>query len=267
MRGLLRSAAFEALAATAAFPTTRTRPEAVRGLLAALRPVHAGIPLLRLGPDGDGGYLVPDDLEGIGACFSPGVDRESGFELACARRGMEVFMADASVDGPAAEHPGFHFTKTWLGAVSEPGSITLEDWVAHSGTAAETDLLLQIDIEGAEYETLLAAPEPLLRRFRVIVGEFHHLNQLWNAPYFGIVSRVFAKLLRTHRVVHLHPNNRFPPFEHGGLEIPPLLEFTFLRRDRGDAPVPVTAFPHPLDRDNTSRPPYALPACWYRDEL
>lgn len=36
--------------------------------------------LIRLGPNGDGGYLVPDDLTGIEACFSPGVCATSEFE-------------------------------------------------------------------------------------------------------------------------------------------------------------------------------------------
>jgi hypothetical protein len=40
------------------------------------------VPLIRLGADGDGGYLVPDDLEDVAACFSPGVDDRASFESA-----------------------------------------------------------------------------------------------------------------------------------------------------------------------------------------
>ena len=32
--------------------------------------------LVRLGGNNDGGYLLPNDLEGITACFSPGVDNK-----------------------------------------------------------------------------------------------------------------------------------------------------------------------------------------------
>lgn len=262
---LVRSLTFKALASVAAFPTTQTSVDEVRALLHSLRPRSVGIPLIRLGPDGDGGYLVPDDLKGIQACFSPGVDRESGFELACAERGMRVFMADRSVDGPAASHPNFHFTRAFIGAIPSEGFITLEQWVREAGIEADGDLLLQIDIEGFEYESLLATPIEVLKRFRVIVGEFHHLNQLWNAPYFSIVSRVFEKLLQTHQCVHLHPNNHFPPFEHAGLSIPPLMEVTFLRRDRGTPGPGVKSFPHPLDRDNTTKAHFGLPACWFDD--
>ena len=40
-----------------------------------LKPKASKTPLIRIGGDGDGSYLVPDDLEGITACFSPGVNR------------------------------------------------------------------------------------------------------------------------------------------------------------------------------------------------
>ena len=66
----------------------------------------------RLGPDGDGGYLVPDDLAGIEYTFSPGVSTESGFEAALAARGQRVFLADYSVDGPAEANANFAFEKS-----------------------------------------------------------------------------------------------------------------------------------------------------------
>ncbi len=40
-----------------------------------------------MGGENDGGYLVPDDLEGIEYCFSPGVSNIATFELDCLNRG------------------------------------------------------------------------------------------------------------------------------------------------------------------------------------
>ena len=74
----------------------------LRALIEKLSPVTCGKELIRLGDDGDGGYLLPDDLGGIAACFSPGVGYSSKFEIDVAARGIRVHMADASVDGPAA---------------------------------------------------------------------------------------------------------------------------------------------------------------------
>lgn len=239
----------------------RTKPPDVAALVASLRPESSGRPLVRLGPAGDGGYLVPDDLEGIVACFSPGVDRECRFEVDCAERGMRVFMADRSVEGPPIAHPSFTFLRRHLGAVSDADHVTLDDWVAGSG-APPGDLLLQMDIESHEYATLLAASPDLLRRFRVLVVEFHWLDQLWNRPWFALVSQVFAKLLATHACVHLHPNNCCGVETTAGIAVPRLMEFTFLRRDRILPGGPAPTIPHPLDRDNTDDPPLPLPAIW-----
>jgi hypothetical protein len=48
-----------------------------------------------------------------------------------------------------------------------------------------------------------------------------------------------------------------------GLEIPPTMEFTFLRRDRCLRTTPRSDFPHALDADNTGRRHMVLPACWH----
>ena len=53
----------------------------VRALLHAMRPVATDRQLIRIGSPADGGYLIPDDLEGIRFCFSPGVAHSSAFEL------------------------------------------------------------------------------------------------------------------------------------------------------------------------------------------
>jgi len=133
------------------FPTRMTDPEKVKSLIARLHPVTSAKALIRLGPNGDGGYLIPDDLEGIEACFSPGVCNVAGFELDCAKMGMDVFMADASVDKPPIDHAQFKFQKKFIGSSTQGNFISLEDWVI-SSSSKTADLLLQMDIEGYEYE-------------------------------------------------------------------------------------------------------------------
>ena len=260
----LKSAVIDLLGVWGVFPTDATGKHRIVELLAKLHPLATAAPLVRLGPRGDGGYLVPDDLGGIEACFSPGVGLISGFEKDCADRGLDVYLADASVEHPGALHERFHFVRKFLGATSGEQFMTLDDWVAGSGVRADSDLMLQIDIEGFEYEVLLAASDPLMRRFRVIVAEFHWLDQFWNEPFFGLAARVFEKILQTHACVHIHPNNSSRLMRKRGLAIPPLAEFTFLRRDRLRGPLRhATQFPHPLDADNTDRPHFALPPCWW----
>jgi hypothetical protein len=241
----------------------RTAPAKLRALLESLWPLDSGIELVRLGPDGDGGYLVPNDLEGIRYAFSPGVSTESGFEAALAERGLTVFLADYSVDGPATAHSRFVFDKRFVGCLTDDRFITLDDWHAEKLGADASDLLLQMDIEGAEYETLLAASPRLLARFRIMVIEFHWLPQLWNEPFFAVASRAFAKLLTTHAVVHIHPNNCCGSVTSAGVEIPRIAELTLLRRDRLRSTRFRTDFPHALDRPNVAKAPLPLSRDWH----
>src|SRR5580692_6161639 len=72
----------------------------VRRLIGRLRPVLTDKKLIRVGGDEDGGYLVPDDIDGIVACFSPGVGPVAAFEGALASRGINCYLADGSVAAP-----------------------------------------------------------------------------------------------------------------------------------------------------------------------
>lgn len=266
MKRILKFFLTKALAVANVFPTKMTDRNELQSLLQKLYPVSCNKELIRLGPKGDGGYLVPYDLADIEACFSPGVDLVSGFEKDCVDLGMKAFFADKSVDQPAQAHPMFFFTKKFIGATKNDDFMTIDDWVASSLPQSQSDLLLQIDIEGYEYEVFLSISDILMRRFRIIVAEFHHLDQLWSKPFFNLSARAFEKILQTHTCVHIHPNNCCRPLQKGGLTIPPVSEFTFLRNDRIVNPSYLNVFPNSLDYDNTDNPPITLPKCWYSGE-
>lgn len=263
MKSLLKRATVATLAAVNAYPSRMTASVELKRLISSLRPITTATPLIRLGPNGDGGYLIPDDLDRIAAVFSPGVDRISGFELDCAVRGIPIFLADRSIDALPVNHERFTFTKKFIGATDTEVFMTMDTWVRDSIANDTDDLLLQIDIEGYEYETFFSMTDALLSRFRIIVVEFHDLNMLFSEPYFRIASRVFEKLLVSHYCVHIHPNNVGGSVVIDSIEIPVLAEFTFLRKDRGRTTGFATTFPHPLDSDNTPLPTLTLPACWH----
>lgn len=266
MKDLIKGIAIKFLGLGNAHPTGETDKLNVLSLIRSLHPQHAGIDLIRLGPSGDGGYLIPDDLDGIEACFSPGVSDISGFEDECAKAGMRVFLADRSVDGPAVANERFCFTKKFIGALTSDEFTTIDDWVCSSLPGRTSDLLLQIDIEGCEYETFLSASPALMKRFRIIVCELHWLDHLWSKPFYRVAEPAIAKVLQTHSCVHVHPNNRCGLVRKKGIDIPRVMEFTFLRTDRCRGNSYVREFPHSLDVDNvSSKPPIVLPREWTRE--
>lgn len=235
----------------------------LQDLLDSLRPVKTDHSLIRVGGDGDGGYLVPDDLEGVAGCFSPGVSTVADFEFDLAERGIPCFMVDYSVDGPPLPHSLFDFEKKFLGSVDDPVFTTLESWLERKCNSTN-DLILQMDIEGAEYEVLLGANSDLLRKFRILVIEFHRLDALFDPAGFESIRSTFARILREFEVVHIHPNNCSPVAICDGFEVPPVMEFTFLRKDRIGQRSAATRFPHELDRKCVRNlPDIPLPRGWY----
>ncbi|WP_273445537.1 FkbM family methyltransferase [Neolewinella agarilytica] len=244
----------------------------VVALIQKLHPQRTQFQLTRLGAKGDGGYLVPDCLEDITACFSPGVARVSLFEFDCLERGMKIFMADKSVDEPnwKVDKNRYSFEKKYIGCTNNETFMTLDNWFESSDLSNDTELLLQMDIEGGEYPALMNASDELMGRFKIMVIEFHRLKNLWNRGFFDVAETVFDKILQTHVCVHLHPNNFKGPkgsvYSLFGVDIPKVMEFTFLRKDVAEIKGYQTEFPHPYDFDNAARGHYPLPGDWYRTE-
>lgn len=230
-----------------------------------IRPVSTNHELIRVGGETDGGYLVPDDLEDVVACFSPGVSTVAEFELGMANRGIPCFLADYSVEKPPIQNKLFHFEKKFLGSTEDSVFVTLEGWVQRNAPN-RGDLILQMDIEGAEYGVVFDTSAETLRKFRILVIEFHELHALFEKRGSELIRLTFMKLLRDFDIVHIHPNNGAQPRAYGEYQVPPMLEITFLRKDRISARGRATEFPHRLDRSNfTGYDDFPLPKCWYRD--
>jgi len=227
-----------------------------------IKPVSTIFSLKRIGGDGDGGYLLPNDLDGIVACFSPGVAFSSSFEYEIAEMGIACHMADYSVDGPAQQHKLFTFDKKFLGASNSGNFIRLDTWI-NFYKQGEGDLLLQMDIEGGEYDVILSTPLEILEKFRIIVIEFHYLESLITVAGGKLVSLAFTKLLQIFEIVHIHPNNCRDPIKYKNYTIPPIMEFTFMRKDRVRISKEEFMAPNPLERPfDSSRKKFNLPDCW-----
>ena len=119
------------------------------------------------------------------------------------------------------------FLKKWLDVSPGEDNISLEDWIRDHD--AEGDLLLQMDIEGAEFRNILATSEETLARFRVIVLEVHGLGKMLDGPILrGAIAPFFQKLARDFTAVHAHPNNCCGEFSvpDTDIRIPNVLELT-----------------------------------------
>lgn len=242
--------------------------------LRLMRPRARPFDLVRVGGEYDGAYLVPDDLEGVVACFSPGVNNLKSFEDELAVRfGMRSHLCDFSSDVASFGTPLIEgmqtFEKKWLEPDGAPDCISLDEWVASREPSG--DLLLQMDIEGAEFRNILGASRETLRRFRVIVIEVHSIQATAHVEWYG--DHVLAMMRRLDEdfvCVHAHPNNCCGEVVHAasGMNLPGAIELTYLRRDRFVGfPAERWAypsFPHPADilRNVPEYAPLFLNGAW-----
>lgn len=232
----------------------------------SLRPVRTQFQLQRYGGVSDGGYLLPDDFEGIKTCFSPGVDTNASFELAIqSRKGIESHLADYSIDGPPISLSPKSFLKKYIGVLDDEVYTTLDTWVRGTDEfGSGEDMLLQMDIEGGEYTSLLGVSEVVLKRFRIMVVEIHDIETWGDPRFFQMVEAFFLKITRHFWVVHNHPNNCCGLVNLGGFLAPRVFELTFLRKDRADPLGYCELFPHTLDRPNLAhQADLVLPLNWF----
>lgn len=248
----------------------QSEPDLFLSALEILRPKPSPYKLIRIGGEGDGAYLLPNDLEEIEYCLSPGVSTITKFETELANKfQIRSDMIDASVSKNNIEIlPKFHkFRELFLDIDENEISISLEQWMQEYSHYFG-DFILQMDIEGAEYRNVLATSADTLNRFRIIVIELHDLKSIDHPRKFmNQIGATLLKLSDTHICVHASANNCcgqvIEPIT--GMNIPDVLELTFLRRDRFSKKNKFQpSLPHKLDilENEESRDPILLNEKW-----
>ena len=235
-----------------------------------LRPQVCSLPLLRIGGRCDGAYLLPNDFDGITDCFSPGVENRKNFEDELLQKhNIRSHLMDFSSQPDLLQTPLVagkqFFRRKWLGDVSSEDTMSLDDWVSADALDSRSDLIMQIDIEGAEYAVLNAASDDTIQRFRIISLELHDLAKKMNVDEHleGQLLPMIKKLAKRFVSVHAHANNccRMTAVDGVAPRVPNVLELTLLRKDRFDDAGPSRVgrgkLPHRSDiRKNTASRPY-----------
>jgi hypothetical protein len=164
--------------------------------------------LRRYGSTNDGGYLMCANLtEGVASAYSYGIDQEDNWGCDVSRQlGIVIHQYDCfTVKRPTCDGGRFVFHDECVGPRKEmlegrPFD-TVAAQVAANGDAGKP-ILMKIDIEGAEWDSLLAAPDDLLDRFVQLPVELH-LRGADEAKFLQLVRRLKQRFF----LVNLHFNN------------------------------------------------------------
>tara|TARA_B100001057_G_scaffold499935_1_gene612596 strand:+ start:5064 stop:5873 length:810 start_codon:yes stop_codon:yes gene_type:complete len=239
-------------------------------VVSLLAPVKSPYRMIRIGGSDDGAYLIPDDLNGIEMCFSPGVGHTNRFELELySDYDIKCAAADASVDGLPEESDGINFIKKYIGNKDcDPSYITLSKWMSSFVDFDDgSDFLLQMDIEGGEYDVLISEDIETLSKFRIIAIEFHNLELMLDRYGIELLDSILRKITSNFHPVYIHPNNVPGFFEREGVVIPRVLEVVFLRKDRFDECIyleNLDSFSHLSVTNDQNKPEIKLSRHWFK---
>lgn len=208
---------------------------------------------LRIGNAGDGGYVALDMLRPEQPVYSYGVGPDSSFDFSLGQRGHQVFMYDHTVEGPRGAKPSnCHFIREGIAPVPTPGQPldTLENHLARNGHLGRRDLILKMDIEGAEWPVFGALPGGVFTGFEQIMVEVHGLRRLGNGPHRRAVHAALSRLAARFTLFHVHANVWGGLALVEGLPVANVLELSYVRSDLVERVPSRTLYPTSFDRSN-----------------
>jgi hypothetical protein len=229
-----------------------------RALFALLQPVAlANCVLERFGEANDGGYLMCGNLLGeVQTAYSYGISGYDGWGCEISRKhDVPVHQYDCfNTTQPMClfGEPVFHAECVGDAAETIDGRAfdTVTNQLARNGDQSKR-IVLKIDVEGAEWASLLSTPDDTLRRVDQLAIEFHWAeNETFDWVHDERYLRVVTRLREHFEVAHLHYNNTsciddlqpFPSHAFEALFVSKRLAIV--------APERRATIPHPLDAPN-----------------
>lgn len=208
----------------------------------------AGQTKLRIGPAHDGGYVMLDPGRD-GIAYSFGISDYSPWDREMAERGFKVYQYDGTVAKGPDEHPNLIFTKANISGEAQPpaGEKNLSQILRENGHESVDDIILQIDIEGGEWEFFEHITPEQIGRFSQIIVEFHDLLNIDKLTYY---TAVIEKINRTHCPFHIHYNNHGSNIPFADFIACDPIEVSFVRRAGHSFSPSQETFPTALDSSN-----------------
>ena len=220
--------------------------------------------LVRVGlQERDGGYLMLNSVASCGnVAYSFGICNDVSWDSTMAGLGYDVYMYDHTIEKLPYELPKFHFYKEGISGKDEQDSPlkTLDYYIKKNGHSENNNMILKMDVEGAEWDFLETVNSNTLQKFDQIVFELHNIVQ---AGWGDRILDLLTKLNKTHQLVHLHGNNSGYLITIDNQIFPNVLEATYVLKDKyqfvEDAEI---SLPLPADAPNDIGRPDVVLGKW-----
>lgn len=207
--------------------------------------------LVRVGGDGDGGYLMFDKFSKASVAYSIGIGTNIKWDNDISSRGYDVYMYDHTVskkDLPVLNDRLHFFQKGLSESISiDSKFMSLSEMLQQNDHIQRNDMILKMDIEGAEWRVLKHLDDKIMQCFDQFVVEYHGLM---NKSNWGIYSEVLSKVSKTHQAIHVHGNNACEYAVIDGRRFPDTLEVSYVRKAERQLEKHIVMLPEFLDERN-----------------
>jgi hypothetical protein len=219
---------------------------------------------IRLGHNGDGGYVIVDEKSGYDCFISAGIGNETTFEedfIKYMPNIKEYLLFDGTIENSPFINEKITFYRKNIGINNDGGTTDLKEYIDKY-----SDVFIKMDIEGAEWLWFNELGNSL-KKIKQIVFEGHaffphlflpqiemggigHMMEKSPDEWTQYILNSLKKLNETHYLVHAH-QNQLPPFvKIGDNNYPTYYELTYIRKDCGitgfnEENVPVEGLDYP----------------------
>ena len=105
---------------------------------------------------------------------------------------------------------------------------TLNELLIENGHTQEKNMILKIDIEDNEWDTLNEISDSVLNQFKYIIMEFH----FWKIEqYLGLYMNCLKKLMKFHQIFHIHCCNCIKLLILGDNPICNTIEVSYIKKE------------------------------------
>ena len=131
-----------------------------------------------IGEKRDGCYVLIDDFKDIKIAYSFGISTMIQFDKNLADRGIDVYMYDHTINSLPYNNSKFHWKKIGISGKNQTNKKlkNLEELLIENGHSLENNMILKIDVEHSEWNSLKDISNNILNKFKYIVIEFHFIK-------------------------------------------------------------------------------------------
>ena len=206
-------------------------PDSEQCIYHLIVPKHVvGKKKILIGEKKDGGYVLLDDFKDIKIAYSFGISYNIHFDKELADKGIDVYMYDHTITHLRYNNPKFHWKKIGISGIkNEKENLkTLEHLIIENGHTKEKNMILKIDVEHSEWNSILDLKDDILKQFKYIAIEFHFRTEKLGELYYNVLK----KLAKTHQSFYFRCNgSRSKIIAFGNNRICKALEVTYIIKE------------------------------------